>query len=262
MGGMSILFFCPSGHLLSAAEHWQDRTVRCPGCGQAVVVPVRTEEASFEPPVGVVPLEIPAEDDGVPIDWQDDEFQAKSPPTLASSPVLSGNPTANAGLWMPEDTYRADRVWVQRTYGLAVGLAGIAMFSVIPALPYSNLRTAPGWACAALLIAALQLVYVGWMAATPDWLSVRVTMVVFAVAASLYAAVATMALVTPAAEPLPLALDGVRAFVVRWSSAVLLLMAPGIYLSGRVSTRWKRMLRPGAAGRSLRPGLDRGVTTA
>ena len=125
-----------------------------------------------------------------------------------------------------EDTvYRADRGHVQTVRWLAALLGLVAIFGAIPALPHANLSTAPAWARLAILLAALQVVYVVWMAFAPDWSTVWVAMLVSAAVATLYAAATAIALATPLDVPLPLALGDVRPRLDRWCGAVLMLNA-------------------------------------
>jgi len=149
---------------------------------------------------------------------------------------------------MPRDetptrtTYLPDAGHVVSMRWLALMLGGIAVFSMLPAVHVAglNLELAPGWARAAVLIAALQALMLLWMLAVPDFSSVWVVMLVFAGVATLYALATSMALAAPPDKPLPLQLGEVRRTAGTWCGAVLALNALGTYLAGRLSTRWQQ----------------------
>jgi hypothetical protein len=136
--------------------------------------------------------------------------------------------------------YRADRGHVQTVRWLAAFLGLVATFGALPALGHANLATAPPWARLAILVAALQAVYVVWMVFAPDWSTVWVAMLVCAAVATLYAAVTAIALATPLDAPLPLGMGDVRARLDRWCGAVLMLNALATYACGRTSAKWRR----------------------
>jgi hypothetical protein len=144
---------------------------------------------------------------------------------------------------MPADVYVPDPRRVSRARWLA-GLLGImVLLSVLPAARHLNLETAPGWARVALLAAALQAIYVGWLAAAPDWASLWIVMFVFAAVATLYALAAALAYATPRHQGVLLGLDAIRTAAAAWCSAVVAMMTLGTYLCGRVSARWRRVVQ-------------------
>lgn len=140
--------------------------------------------------------------------------------------------------------YRADRGRVQTVRWLAAFLGMVATFGALPALGHANLATAPPWARLAILVAALQAVYVAWMVFAPDWSTVWVAMLVSAAVATLYAAATAIALATPLDAPLPLGMGDVRARLDRWCGAVLMLNALATYACGRTSVKWRRTVMP------------------
>ena len=142
----------------------------------------------------------------------------------------------------PRPIYRPDAGHVVAMRWLALVLGGIVVFSMLPAVRVAglNLETAPGWARAAVLIAALQALVLLWMLAVPDFSSVWVAMLVFAGVAAVYALATSMALAAPPGKPLPLQLGEVRRTAGTWCGAVLALNALGTYLAGRLSTRWQQ----------------------
>jgi hypothetical protein len=155
---------------------------------------------------------------------------------------------------MPRDVYVPDsgRVWY--VYGLAVILALAVAFSLLPVfwLGHRNLEAAPGWARAVVLLAAMQFIYIVWMANAPDWASVWVVMMVFAIAATAYAVVTAAALATPLDHPLMLGMSQVRHSAGKWCAAVMAVMSLATYLCGRLSTRWNRRFRQEMAKREQR----------
>jgi hypothetical protein len=148
--------------------------------------------------------------------------------------------------------YRADRGHVQTVWWLAALLALVAAFGVLPAAGHANLAAAPPWARAALLVAALQAVYIVWMAFAPDWSTVWVAMLVSATVATLYAAATALALVTPLDAPLPLGMGDIRGRLGRWCGAVVMLNALATYACGRTSARWRRIATAAAMNGSPR----------
>jgi hypothetical protein len=155
---------------------------------------------------------------------------------------------------MPRDVYEAGASELRTTYALAAFLVFVVAFSLIPVvrLGHLNLETAPAWARAVVLIAALQLIYVAWMANAPDWTSLWVVMMVFALAATGYAVITAIALATPLHYPLVLGMAEVRNSAAKWCIAVLAVMCLATYLCGRVSTRWNRSFREGLGQRHRR----------
>jgi hypothetical protein len=138
--------------------------------------------------------------------------------------------------------YRPDAGNISSARALAVLLAAIAIFGAIPAIRAVgiDLEFAPGWARASLMLAGLQLAFVAWMLATPDYSSAWVTMLLFAAVAALYALFAAMTLAADADRPLPLGLGDVRQTAGKWCVAVAGLTIIGTYAAGRVATRWER----------------------
>ena len=140
------------------------------------------------------------------------------------------------------NAYKIDRGRKSTVQWMAAWLGGAVVFSVAPAVRYNLLADPPAWVWAVLMAGLLQGAYVAWMAVTPDWSTVRVVMIVFAATAALYAAAATAAMAWPVDHPLPLDLGPLRRKVPLWCGSVLLIMALGIYSTGRVSWRWRRDL--------------------
>jgi len=144
---------------------------------------------------------------------------------------------------MPADVYRPDADHVRMVKWLAVFLGLTVLFSLIPVVRflYFNPETAPGWARFVLLAAAIEGAFILWMLAAPDWASVWVVMLVFAVVAALYGMGTAIATATPPHQPLPLGLAEVRTRAAGWCGAVMLVMALATYVCGRVSAKWRRV---------------------
>jgi hypothetical protein len=152
----------------------------------------------------------------------------------------AATPDASAVEDEPIEGYQPDPGKLQTVYLLTVVLgAGVAL-SAAPALPYLNLLEAPGWARIVLLVAALQLVYIAWMASIPDWSTVWIGMVVFALAAAFYGAGTAVLMFTPPDRVVPLDLHDLRDKAKGWCAAMLLLNTLMTYGCGRVAGRWRR----------------------
>lgn len=252
---MPILFLCPSGHLLRAGDENADARATCPTCGHATIVPAKTERAAAKrsrgtapvealfapaatsqsnahaPPAMLQPLPLPPP---LPCDVSD---EAVVPPSATAStiPLPAELPAATG--------YRPDRSKIRATWWLALTLSLVILFSAAPAVPHLDLQLAPGWARVVLLLATLQTTYVVWMALTPDWSTVRVVMIVFAMTSALYGMATAYAIAKPLDSPMPLGMGEIRGSMSRWCGAVLLLMALATYGCGRFSAKWKRQLR-------------------
>ena len=152
---------------------------------------------------------------------------------------------------MPVDIYRPDQGRILTVKWLALFLAAAVAFSLIPVFykMYLNLETAPGWARVILLMAALQAIYIAWMLSAPDWVSVWVVMLVFALVAAAYGMATALALATPLDKSMLLGMGEVRTSAKGWCGAVLLVMSLATYLSGRTSAKWRRAFELEKAGR-------------
>ncbi len=128
----------------------------------------------------------------------------------------------------------------RHAYWTALGLASLCLLEVMPALWHLRLATAPGWARALLLGSLWQLAFVAWMATIPDRGSVWVLMFVFAIAATLYAAVASILLLTPDDFDLPLGLTQARWPAFWWSILTAVLSAAAAFWCGSLAQRWRK----------------------
>ena len=154
---------------------------------------------------------------------------------------------------VPGNTYMPDHGRITSAKWLATVLISAVLFSLLPVVYQMqwNLETAPGWVRVALLLAALQAVYVGWMLSAPDWSTAWVVMLVFAGVSAIYAVATALAIATPPDKAMPLGLGDVRYAARAWCAAVLAVMALSTYLAGRFSTRWHRSFEYETAGRSI-----------
>lgn len=152
---------------------------------------------------------------------------------------------------MPTDVCRPDEGKLKTVRWLAVVLALVVLFSIGPIFVrmHWNLQTAPGWARIVVLMAVLQGVYIAWMLNNPDWASVWVVMLVFAVVASIYGMATAMVLATPLEKLMVLGMDEVRHTATSWCGAVLSAMSLATYLCGRTSAKWRRTLELETAGK-------------
>jgi hypothetical protein len=142
----------------------------------------------------------------------------------------------------PPGIARPDRGRIRAVRWLAALLAVVVLFSLVPVWlgRHWDLGIAPGWARAVVLLAGFQAVYIAWMLAAPDWASVWVVMLLFAVVAAVYGMVVAFAIATPPSKPMPLGLEEVRSSMRNWSAAALAVMSLATYLCGRISAKWRR----------------------
>jgi hypothetical protein len=128
----------------------------------------------------------------------------------------------------------------QRAYRIALALALICFLAAMPAYWHLRLSTAPAWARVLLLGSLWQLAFVTWMATIPDRSSIWVLMLVFAIAATSYAAVASITLLTPDDFDLPLGLTETRWPAFWWSSLMAVLSAAAGFFCGHTAQRWRK----------------------
>jgi hypothetical protein len=165
------------------------------------------------------------------------------PRDLNPPPTIHASSTESEG-------YEPEPAWVQTVYYLGVGMLVVTLFCAAPALRHLNLATAPGWARLVLLLCALQLVYIAWIVTLPDWSTVWVGMLVFALLAAIYGMGMAVAMATPLDRPLPLGMNEVRYTAAGWCMAVVLLAGLMTYFCGRISFRWRRAFEMSKARRT------------
>jgi hypothetical protein len=236
------------------------------------VVPLAAEpvraESPWSDPVVPVPVPLPEALPAIePVERLEPRRRSKRAPVIAAAsadeepddaalaveaPRRHRRRVAKGPKLVPPGVYLPDQRHVTQVKWLAAMLGAVVLFSLLPLLTKMHLNpaTAPGWARVVLLLAALQAVYVAWMFAAPDWASVWVVMLVFALAATIYGAATAVAIATPAGKPLLLGLDAVRLGARSWCGAVLAVMTLATYLCGRTSARWRRDCQRQLAARS------------
>jgi hypothetical protein len=277
---MSIRLICPAGHPITASDEAAGEKIQCPDCGHWTFVPDLPErrddqDVGLDGPGGSkTKLSTTAGRSGQPR-----SPKTPAPPPLPAREELStapgpaalpgDNPLSESGNdavrthegWtqprlVPLHAERPDRGRLQTLRLIAVYLGIVAALNLAPVVLHAHLdpEPAPGWARAALVLAAIQAVYVCWLLATPDWSTLWVVMVVFALSAAVYGMAIGITLASPPDKPLPFGLGQHRRTAPRWCGSVLLLTALATYLCGRASTRWRRssQLRRAGHGRAER----------
>jgi hypothetical protein len=136
--------------------------------------------------------------------------------------------------------YSADIYRRQAVYWLGLGLALLCLFHLAPAFHYFDLSVAPGWARAVVILTLIELALVAWMVSVPDWSTVRVAMVVFAIVAALYGAALAIVVMTPRDVPIFLDLDEKRDAARLWCGAVVLLTGLMTYVAGSMGYKWRK----------------------
>ena len=142
--------------------------------------------------------------------------------------------------WKP---YEPDPGKVQSSRMLALAMALTAAVGAAPGLWALGGEHLPAWAVAALAVAAVQVLYLLWMLALPDWSTVWVGMVVFALTGASYGAVAAWLAFVPEErgenllELLPL-----RRQALGWSVAEMTLCVLVTYAAGRLAAGWRKAL--------------------
>ncbi len=134
--------------------------------------------------------------------------------------------------------YRPDVGKVTTVRWLALFLAVIAILGAIPV--FIDKHHFYIWSHVVLFISVLQLLYVFWMFTMPDWSTVWVLMLVFAVTAAVYGFGLAMTFLMPIQSALPFELQPVRESAPIWCAVMLLFTFLGAFLCGRYSFHWYR----------------------
>jgi hypothetical protein len=175
-------------------------------------------------------------------------------PTLhAAEPLLNTSP--EPARRQTTTGYRPDADKCSTVYYLAAAMAALSLYCIAPAVSHLNLGAAPNWARVVVLLSLLQLAYAAWLASIPDWSTLRSSMIIFTVVAALYGLTMTVALSTPAENPLPLDLTEVRRQAVLWCAGVVLLASLLAYGCGRAAWRWRKALESYCAQASRRAAM-------
>jgi hypothetical protein len=221
---MEIRMTCPAGHSVYVDETLAGAVVRCPQCEATDAV-----------------LRSVAE--GLPSTPAAPRGDAVRLPATAAPPARTPR-TVKRSAWQPLEADEAVAGMVRRLQWHAAGLTLAVAASLTPLVRLQSwdVAASPAWARVLVMMATLQMAFLLWMLTAPDWASVRVVMLVFALAAALYGMATAAALTTPLDHPMLLGLGALRRAAVGWCAAMLLLMALAAYLSGRLSARWRRQL--------------------
>ncbi len=253
---------------LEPAQLPENRPLEAPQPTEPPPPPKPIEEESL--PFGSISLPPPAPDSGTenasavppaveePVDEVEEAVDVGSaaaasppaPPAPPTSSLLTGElppepaeelPAAVVTPDEPLEGYQPDRGKLQTVHLLAVALGALTIFAAAPALKHLNLVEAPGWARVLLVMSALQLLYVAWMVSLPDWSTVWIGMVVFAVAAAIYGMGWAIVAFTPHDKTIDiLGLEDVRRGASGWCLAMLLLTTLMTYCCGRISAKWRK----------------------
>ena len=265
---MPLRVRCPAGHKLIVPDDRAGRTLRCPRCGEEVVVPggeVREGEAPAEPPESrqesgdsrqktveapiareVQPLAPQADDSPGHEERPLDILSPVEPPPVALQP-----PRVSAQL-------HADAGRTLAVYWLAAALVAAAVVSVVPAvwdmLEYAksaDLDAPPvaRWALVLFFLAVVQLAYAVYLFQLPDWSSVWVVTVFLLVQAAGYAGVLGIVLISDESgllvgqQGLQLAdkLAGGQAAL--WCLCMVSVATILALFAGRMSLSWQRAQR-------------------
>lgn len=259
---MTVFFYCPSGHEIAAPAEVARREVQCPQCGQWVIVPPASRANPSDDEAALVLLSTPDRREPVAAAAPAEETTAETTDHAQSGEPWVESPTGRSGdqHWrsptglrltrhgllgqpitrIPPHLHPPDGRYVKTVNRLAIALLAAALAGALPAIGYLDLGDAPGWARGALVMATIQVAYIAWMAATPDWASVRVVMLVFGMVAAIYGGVGATILSTPMTRLLPLTLDSVRRAAPEWCGVMLLITGLCAYLCGHISAQWRR----------------------
>lgn len=259
---MPIRFLCPMGHPLVVPDDLAGTEGRCPTCRQRVLIPVTDPDvaetknaASF--PEAIQPVDVLA-------------TRSAHPPAISEPPAWSGlageladeveppsaaNPVDSAPILPPPlpkglaDRYVAPPERIRLAYGIAVIAGVLAFVTAMPAFGELQHPPAPGWVWILILLWLVQVGYAFWLASLPDWSTVWLGMVLYALLATLAAIGLVVAIATPTTRTLPLALDDVRQSLAPWSAMLLLFDGALACAAGWISARWRREY---VAARTLR----------
>ncbi len=200
-----------------------------------------TPQSASQPVAQPVPQPVPqrATQAGVPSDAQLG-FQFENIPELENPPAIPNFVVDEAPLTSSLAS-QAGQGKVFSVYGLGLVLMAAAFASLVPAFEHLNPMTAPGWARAVLLAVSIQMVYVLWMVALPDWSTVWVGMLLYAVLASGYAMMWMIRVFSASGRELILELHTLdQTQVAGWCATMVLAMGLLSYICGRFSATWRK----------------------
>jgi hypothetical protein len=136
--------------------------------------------------------------------------------------------------------YRAEPSWVATTRWLALAVAMLALFQILPVVVQGDVLQGPVWTRMVALLVVVQLAAAVQLATIPDWSTTRATLFLIAAVATGYGLVLGMLLVAPKGGNLLWDLSDVRDKAPLWCIASLLLLGLLIYAVGTVAHRWRK----------------------
>ncbi len=254
-------FFCPLGHILKAEECQRGTEVRCPQCGQRVLVP-KLVDGSPVPPESLLSIGVPnnsaGNEAGMTTPIPPPPPPPAEPPSSEPLPSVEGRPPAAASVTSPtvglpwRGAYKASRERLELVRWLALGLLLATFFGAVPAVLYFRVQPTPVWVWLVLFVTMLQGGFIAWMVVTPDWATLRVVMLFLLLVAMGYGLMVLRALGIASDEPWPWGLDAVRPWIAHWCTSVLLITTLGAYLCGHLSAKWRRAFKLEMAKQAVR----------
>ncbi len=133
--------------------------------------------------------------------------------------------------------------WLGTTYVLAGMTAGAGLFSLGPAIHNLAIWSAPQWAQIVIGVALVQLVYAIWLVTIPDWMTLRLGMLLNSLIAALFAGGLMIVLGERSSPTLPLDLGEVRNTAGGWCAAQITVSGVLSYAYNRSSGMWRRSWR-------------------
>lgn len=133
--------------------------------------------------------------------------------------------------------------WLGTTYVLAGMTAGAAFFSLGPAIHDLAVWNAPQWAQIVIGVALLQVTYALWLVTIPDWVTLRLGMLLNSLIAALFAGGFMIVLSERSSPSLPLDLGDVRNTAGGWCAAQMTVSGVLCYAYHRSSLMWRRSWR-------------------
>lgn len=248
MAPMAILFSCPSGHRLSAEERHGGRRLRCPKCDQLTRIPRSTRKGQEKAGQALRKTPPPLPQRPAEVHLAVTTAVQAEPAVEVASPVVDSSATDAAAAMAPIHVmpYQGYHFSAKTVYWIAAGLALLTMFHLGPVFKLGELHDAPTWTYVILLMAAVQLTYVVWMALIPHWSTVWVGMLVFSGVATLYGAALAVAIITPRDQQTLLDFDETRDVARMWCLAAIVVTLGMTFVCGRVSFLWRKTLEAAA----------------
>ncbi|MDX1965057.1 MAG: hypothetical protein SFX18_18065 [Pirellulales bacterium] len=126
---------------------------------------------------------------------------------------------------------------------LVAGMCSLGLLSLLPGLVHTGSGFAPQYARVVMLVGLWQLGLAIWQLTIPDWTTLRISMVAYAILATAYGAIFAVCLVTPAEKQLFWDLTEIRGSALPWCGGMVVLTLFLAYACGMVGSRWRRQLQ-------------------